>query len=83
MSTQSLPYAHLGEALASDYCKIREQFTDEQWNHFISTRRFVDEELLPAIDECWEAAELPWPLMRRLAELGLYGEDIQATAARE
>jgi glutaryl-CoA dehydrogenase len=32
--------------------------------------------VLPAINEYWEAAELPWPLMRRLAELGLYGEDI-------
>jgi len=76
MATQSLPYAHLGEALATDYFQVREQFTDEQWGHFIATRRFVDEEVLPAINEYWEAAELPWPLMRRLAELGLYGEDI-------
>jgi len=77
MTTQSLPYAHLGEALATDYFQVREQFTDEQWNHFITTRRFVDEEVLPAINEYWEAAELPWPLMRRLADLGLYGEDIE------
>src|SRR6185436_10620696 len=77
MTTQSLPYAHLGEALATDYFQVRDQFTDEQWEHFIKTRRFVDEEVLPAINEYWEAAELPWPLMRRLAELGLYGEDIQ------
>ena len=76
MSPQSLPYAHLGEALATDYFQVRDQFTDEQWQHFIATRRFVDEEVLPAINEYWEAAALPWPLMRRLAELGLYGEDI-------
>ena len=76
MTTQSLPYAHLGEALATDYFQVREQFTDEQWEHFLTTRRFVDEEVLPAINEYWEAAELPWPLMRRLADLGLYGEDI-------
>ncbi len=76
MTTQSLPYAHLGEALATDYFQVREQFTDEQWEHFIATRRFVDEEVLPAINDYWEAAELPWPLMRRLADLGLYGEDI-------
>jgi glutaryl-CoA dehydrogenase len=76
MTTQSLPYAHLGEALATDYFQVREQFTDEQWDHFITTRRFVDEEVLPAINDYWEAAELPWPLMRRLADLGLYGEDI-------
>ena len=31
MSTQSLPYAHLGDALATDYFQVRDQFTDEQW----------------------------------------------------
>jgi glutaryl-CoA dehydrogenase len=77
MSTAAMPYAHLGEALATDYFHVRDQFTDEQWEHFIATRRFVDEEVLPAINEYWEAAELPWPLLRRIAELGLYGEDIQ------
>ena len=72
----TIPYTHLGEALATDYFQVREQFTDEQWEHFLATRRFVDREVLPAINEYWEAAELPWPLMRRLADLGLYGEDI-------
>ena len=77
MSTQSLPYAHLGDALATDYFHVRDQFTDEQWEHFIATRRFVDHEVLPEINRYWEAAELPWPLMRRLPELGLLGEDIK------
>jgi glutaryl-CoA dehydrogenase len=76
MSTQALPYEHLGEALATDYFQVREQFTEEQWEHFITTRRFVDHEVLPVINGYWEAAELPWPLMHRLAELGLLGEDI-------
>jgi glutaryl-CoA dehydrogenase len=77
MSTHALPYAHLGDALATDYFQVRDQFTDEQWEHFIATRRFVDHEVLPEINQYWEAAELPWPLMRRLAELGLLGEDIR------
>jgi len=77
MSTHALPYAHLGDALATDYFQVRDQFTDEQWEHFIATRRFVDHEVLPEINRYWEAAELPWPLMRRLAELGLLGEDIR------
>jgi glutaryl-CoA dehydrogenase len=76
MSATALPYAHLGDALATDYFHVRDQFTDEQWEHFMATRRFVDREVLPAINEYWEAAELPWPLMRRLADLGVYGEDI-------
>jgi glutaryl-CoA dehydrogenase len=49
MTTQALPYAHLGDALATDYFQVREQFTDEQWEHFIATRRFVDQEVLPSI----------------------------------
>jgi glutaryl-CoA dehydrogenase len=77
MATQALPYAHLGDALATDYFRVREQFTDEQWEHFIATRRFVDREVLPVINQYWEAAELPWPLMHRLPELGLLGEDIR------
>jgi alkylation response protein AidB-like acyl-CoA dehydrogenase len=77
MSTATLPYEHLGEALATDYFGIRKQFTEEQWQRFIDTRRFVDQEVLPVINDYWESAELPWPLMRRLPELGLVGEDIE------
>jgi glutaryl-CoA dehydrogenase len=68
--------APLGEALATDYFFVREQLSAEQWEHFIRTRRFVDHEVLPAINGYWERAELPWPLITRLAELGLVGEDI-------
>jgi len=77
VSAQPVPYSHLGEALATDYFFVREQFSDEQWERFLATRRFVDHEVLPAINGYWEAAELPWPLMRRLAELKLLGEDIE------
>src|SRR3954454_24903133 len=77
MATQTLPYAHLGKALATDYFFVREQFTDAEWEHFLATRRFVDNEVLPGINEYWERAELPWPLMRRLPELHLIGDDIQ------
>jgi len=77
MTTEAMPYSHLGEALATDYFHVREQFSDDQWEHFNATRRFVDREVLPAINDYWEAAELPWPLYRRLAELGLLGEDIK------
>ena len=72
-----MPYEHLGQALATDYFLVRESFTEEQWERFLATRRFVDEEVLPVINDYWERAELPWPLMRRLAELGLIGEDIE------
>src|SRR5216683_7173001 len=77
MSTPAMPYEHLGEALATDYFMVREQFTDEQWDMFIRTRRFVDREVLPVINDYWERADFPWPLARRLADLGIVGDDIQ------
>jgi glutaryl-CoA dehydrogenase len=77
MSTVAMPYEHLGEALATDYFFVRDTFDDEQWERFLATRRFVDEEVLPVINDYWERAELPWPLFRRLAELGVVGEDIE------
>jgi glutaryl-CoA dehydrogenase len=68
---------HLGESLGTDFFSVREQFTDKQWAHFIAVRRFVDEEVVPAIGPYWERAELCWPLIRRLPELGIVGEDIK------
>jgi glutaryl-CoA dehydrogenase len=68
--------AHLGESLGTDFFSVREQFTDEQWSRFIAVRRFADEEVVPVIGPYWERAEICWPLVRRLPELGIVGEDI-------
>jgi glutaryl-CoA dehydrogenase len=76
MTPTAMPYTHLGEALATDYLLVREQFSDAEWDRFLATRRFVDEEVLPAINDFWERAEPPWPLLTRMAELGVIGEDI-------
>jgi glutaryl-CoA dehydrogenase len=74
--TTTMPYQHLGQALATDYFFVREQFSDEEWDHFLRTRRFVDEEVLPVINAYWERAELAWPLFHRMGQLGLVGDDI-------
>ena len=54
--------AHLGESLGTDFFSVREQFTDEQWSHLITVRRFVNEEVVPAVGPYWERAEICWPL---------------------
>jgi hypothetical protein len=54
--------AHLGESLGTDFFSVREQFADEQWSHFITVRRFVDEEVVPVVGAYWERAEICWPL---------------------
>lgn len=59
MSTPAMPYKHLGEALPTDYFLVRDQFGDAEWERFIATRRFVDQEVLPVINDFWERAEFP------------------------
>src|SRR5690348_15001222 len=66
----------LAQALATDYFFLREQLTDAQLDALRRVRRFVDQEVLPTIGEYWERAEMPWPLIRRIGELGIVGEDI-------
>src|SRR5258708_23044542 len=68
---------HLGESLGTDFFSVREQFTDEQWSRFAAVRRFVDEEVVPVVGPYWERAEICWPLVKRLPELGIVGEDIK------
>jgi glutaryl-CoA dehydrogenase len=69
-------FEDLGHALATDYFFLREQLTDEQLGVLRRVRAFVDDEVLPVIGGYWERAELPWPLIHRLGELGIVGEDI-------
>jgi glutaryl-CoA dehydrogenase len=69
-------FEDLGHGLATDYFFLREQLTEEQLDVLRRVRLFVDDEVLPVIGGYWERAEMPWPLIRRLGELGIVGEDI-------
>ena len=69
-------HAQLGESLGTDFFFVQDQFSDEQWAHFIDIRRFVDHEVLPAAAGYWERAEMPWPLIQRLPELKIIGGEI-------
>ena len=81
MSTATAPalFENLGHALQTDYFFLREQLTDEELEVFWRVREFVDSEVLPVIGGYWERAEVPWPLVRRLGELGIVGEDINGS----
>jgi glutaryl-CoA dehydrogenase len=67
----------LAHGLETDYFFLREQLTDEQLDVMRRVRKFVDDEVLPVIGGYWERAELPWPLIHRVGELGIVGEDIE------
>ena len=82
MTTSAMPYTHLGEALATDYLLVREQFSDLEWDRFIATRRFVDDEVLPVINDYWERAEPPWPLLPSWPSSASSARTSRATAAR-
>jgi glutaryl-CoA dehydrogenase len=69
-------YDDLGKALGTDYFFLREQLSPEQLDYLTRTRRFVDDEVLEVIGGYWERAEFPWPLVKRLGELGLVGDGL-------
>jgi glutaryl-CoA dehydrogenase len=81
MSVATAPalFENLGHALSTDYFFLREQLTEEQLGVIRRVREFVDDEVLPVIGGYWERAEVPWPLIRRLGELGIVGEDIDSS----
>jgi glutaryl-CoA dehydrogenase len=71
-------YADVGKALGTDYFLLRDQLGEQEISFLERTRRFVDDELLPVIGDYWEQAEFPLGLARRLGELGLIGDGVEA-----
>jgi len=67
----------IGEALSTDYFLLREEFTPEQLDYLQRTRAFVHDEVLPVINDYWEKAEFPWPLVEKLGKTGLVGAGIE------
>jgi glutaryl-CoA dehydrogenase len=66
----------LGKALGTDYFLLREDLTPSELDYLTRTRAFVEEEVLPVINDYWERAEFPVDLCRRLGELGLVGDGL-------
>lgn len=64
----------LGQALGTDYFRIREQLTASEIEYLERTRQFVDEEVLPVIGDYWENHEVPFPLIEKMAGLGIIGD---------
>ena len=66
----------IGRSLGTDYFRIGDQLTAEERDYWRRTRDFVDDEVLPVINGYWERAEFPWPLIEKLAGLGIVGDGI-------
>jgi glutaryl-CoA dehydrogenase len=63
-------------ALGTDFVGIGGEFGDEERDYLARTRAFVDDEVLPVINDFWERAEFPHELVRRMGALGLVSDGI-------
>jgi glutaryl-CoA dehydrogenase len=70
-------YDGIGRSLGTDYFGIADQLTREERGYWRRTRDFVDDEVLPVINGYWERAEFPWPLVEKMAKLGIVGDGIE------
>jgi glutaryl-CoA dehydrogenase len=73
----------VGKALGTDYFLLREDLSASELDYLARTRRFVEEEVLPVINDYWERAEFPLDLSRRLGELGLVGDGLEGYGCPE
>jgi glutaryl-CoA dehydrogenase len=69
-------YETIGRSRGTDFFRIADQLTDEERAYWRRTRDFVDDEVLPVINDYWERAEFPYPLIETLAKLGIVGDGI-------
>ncbi len=61
----------------SDYYLADEMLSDQERALIPKVRAFVDNDLLPVINDYWERAEFPFELVPKFAQLGLTGGIIQ------
>ena len=66
----------IGESLRTDYFLLAEEFTPSQLDYLNRTRAFVEQDVLPEINGYWERAEFPWPLIEKMATVGIVGDGI-------
>jgi glutaryl-CoA dehydrogenase len=65
-----------GRARGTDYFLVRDQLTASELDYLNRTRQFVDDEVLPVINQYWERAELPVELIEKMAKLDIVGDGI-------
>jgi glutaryl-CoA dehydrogenase len=73
----------IGRSRGTDYFRIRDQLTEGERAYLDTTRKFVDDDVLPVINDYWERAEFPRDLVRKLGSLGIIGDGIQGYGCPE
>jgi glutaryl-CoA dehydrogenase len=67
----------VGRSLSTDYFGVADQLSTDELEMLLRARAFVDDEVLPVINEYWEKAEFPRELVKRMGELRLVGDGIE------
>src|SRR5262249_35222557 len=70
-------YEDLGRSLGTGYFLIADQLTGEELGYRGRAGDFVDNEVLPVINDYWERAEFPRPLVEKMAKLDIVGDGIE------
>ena len=70
-------YETIGRSRGTDFFRIADQLTAEERAYWRRTRDFVDDEVLPVINDYWERAEFPYELVQKMAKLGIVGDGIE------
>jgi glutaryl-CoA dehydrogenase len=70
-------YETIGRSRGTDFFRIADQLTPEEREYLDRTRAFVDDEVLPVINDYWERAEFPYELVQKLGRLGIVGDGIE------
>ena len=70
-------FENIARSRGTDFFRIADQLTVEERDYWNRARHFVDDEVLPVINDYWERAEFPRVLGVRLGELGLVGDGIE------
>jgi glutaryl-CoA dehydrogenase len=60
-----------------DYLLIDTQFSEQELMVRQTTRRFVEERVMPVIRDCWREGHFPIDLIREMGELGFLGATLE------
>ncbi|MCG2624481.1 acyl-CoA dehydrogenase family protein [Arthrobacter sp. I2-34] len=61
----------------SDFLNVDQWLNDEDRDLVRRVRAFVNDQVLPVINESWEKADFPYELVPELAKLGIIGTSVQ------
>ena len=73
----ALSITEIGRFLGTDDFGLHDELNDAERDYLRRARACVDNDVLPVINDYWERAEFPWPLIKKMGTLGIVGDGIK------